>query len=149
MKTIEHLEHVIGLVEQAYATKPARYIVGVIEFLFGWCFVAVVVGVVVMYFFPPLRGETPRFIIGWDWRNLPGAILGLLAGIQKFRASVRGSKEKDGFSSPTTSNPRLVSYLAASGGVHGLRKRVARNRVIALSFFLFLILFGALLVYLH
>ena len=46
---------------------------------------------------------------------------------------------------PTTSNPRLVSYLAA-GGFHGLRpmryeKRVARNRFFGLAALLFVILF--------
>jgi hypothetical protein len=93
MKAVEHLEHVIGLVERAYATKAMRYIVGAIEFLFAWCVVFVGVGLVVMYFFPPPRGEAMGFFIGWDWRNLPGALLGLFAGIQKFRASVRGSKD--------------------------------------------------------
>ena len=129
MKTIERLEQVIGLVERVYATKPARYIVGAIEFLFAWCFVAVVVGLLVTYCYPPPPGETPMFIFGWDWRNLPGALLGLFVGIQKFRGSIRGPKEKDGFSSSTNSEPRLVNY----GGVQGLRKRLARNRVIALS----------------
>jgi hypothetical protein len=46
---------------------------------------------------------------------------------------------------PTTSNPRLVSYLAA-GGFHGLRpmryeKRVARNRFLGLVVVLFVVLF--------
>jgi hypothetical protein len=52
------------------------------------------------------------------------------------------------FHGPTTTNPKLVSYLAA-GGVQGLRplryeKRVARNRTIALVIILFTILFGVL-----
>jgi hypothetical protein len=56
------------------------------------------------------------------------------------------------FRGPTTSNPRLVNYLAA-GGVQGLRplryeKRVARNRVIVFAAILFVILLGTLLVYL-
>jgi len=46
---------------------------------------------------------------------------------------------------PTTSNPRLVSYLAA-GGFHGLRpmrreKRVARNRLLGFVAVLFVVLF--------
>ncbi len=50
------------------------------------------------------------------------------------------------FTGPSTSNPRLVNYLAA-GGVHGLRplrkeKRVARNRFIFFSTLLFLGMFG-------
>jgi hypothetical protein len=55
------------------------------------------------------------------------------------------------FRRPTTSNPRLVRYLAA-GGVQGLRplryeKRVARNRFIAFAAGLFLLLLGMILVY--
>ena len=63
MNTIEHIERV-------YSTKPVRYIVGAIEFLFTWCLVAVVVGLLITYFFPPARGEERIFIFGWDWRNL-------------------------------------------------------------------------------
>jgi len=56
---------------------------------------------------------------------------------RRFRAHFRG---------PSTTNPKLVSYLAA-GGIQGLRplrieKRVARNRFIAMAIFLFLILLG-------
>ena len=55
------------------------------------------------------------------------------------------------FRRPTTSNPRLVAYLAA-GGVQGLRplryeKRVARNRFIWFTIFLFAMLLGIILVY--
>ena len=57
------------------------------------------------------------------------------------------------FRRPTTSNPRLVTYLAA-GGVQGLRplryeKRVARNRFIALVIFLFVILIGIISFFAH
>ncbi len=139
MRAIEHLEHVVGLVERTYATKPARYIVGAIEFLCAWCFAAVIVGLLVKHFFPPQHGETPIFLFGWDWRNLPGALLGVFAGSQRFLASVRGPKEKDGFSS----GPRPFNYQAADG-IHSLQKRVVRNRFIAMSVLLFLILSGAL-----
>jgi hypothetical protein len=62
---------------------------------------------------------------------------------QRFRNHLRG---------PTTTNPRLVNYLAA-GGVHGLRpmryeKRVARNRFILLVVVLFLILLGVISMFL-
>jgi cell division protein FtsB len=55
------------------------------------------------------------------------------------------------FRGPTTSNPRLVNYLAA-GGVQGLKplryeRRVARNRVIVLAGVFFLILLGILLLW--
>jgi hypothetical protein len=92
MKAIEHIEHALGRVEKIYATKPMRYLVGGIEFLIAWCMVAVAVGFAILYFFPPQRGAEPMFLFGWDWRNLPGALLGLIAGILRFRASVRGSK---------------------------------------------------------
>jgi len=57
------------------------------------------------------------------------------------------------FRRPTTSNPRLVTYLAA-GGVQGLRplryeKRVARNRFIVLVAVLFLILLGVISLFVH
>jgi hypothetical protein len=72
-----------------------RYIVGAIGFLLVWIVVAAVVGYVVWMFFPPSteqRAGTQHIYIGigLDWRNLPGTILGLLAGIQSFRVSVRG-----------------------------------------------------------
>jgi cell division protein FtsB len=52
------------------------------------------------------------------------------------------------FTGPSTSNPKLVNYLAA-GGVQGLRplrkeKRVARNRFVLFSALLFTVLFGTL-----
>jgi hypothetical protein len=75
--------------------KPIRYVVGVIGFLLVWFVVAVIVGLVVTFFFPPAHGEMVRLGIGLQWRNLPGDILGLLAGIQSFRASVREPKKKD------------------------------------------------------
>lgn len=54
---------------------------------------------------------------------------------------------------PTTSNPKLVSYLAA-GGVQGLRpmryeKRVARRRFFALTTLFFLLLTGIIWWYFH
>jgi hypothetical protein len=74
-------------------------------------------------------------------------------GVRKYDLPALWNRLRNHFSGPTTSNPRLVNYLAA-GGVHGLRplryeKRVARNRFIALALILFLILFGTLLVYLQ
>ena len=55
------------------------------------------------------------------------------------------------FRGPSTTNPKLVNYLAA-GGIQGLRpmryeKRVARNRFIALVVFLFVILLGITLAF--
>lgn len=74
-------------------------------------------------------------------------------GVRKYDLPALWNRLRNHFSGPTTSNPRLVNYLAA-GGVHGLRplryeKRVARNRFIVLAAILFLILLGTLLVWRH
>ena len=76
--------------------KQVSYIVGAIGFLLVWFVVAVVVGFIVTIIFPPTNSGTTRLGIVFDWRNLPGVILGLLAGIQSFRASVRQPKMKEG-----------------------------------------------------
>jgi hypothetical protein len=74
-------------------------------------------------------------------------------GVRKYDLPALWQRLCNHFRRPTTNNPRLVNYLAA-GGVHGLRpmryeKRVARNRFIALCIFLFVIMFGTLLVWLN
>ena len=73
-------------------------------------------------------------------------------GVRKYDLPALWGRLKNHFHGPTSNNPRLVNYLA-HGGVHGLRpmryeKRVARNRFIALCIFLFVIMFGTLLVWL-
>lgn len=70
-------------------------------------------------------------------------------GVRKYDLPALIERIKNHFRGPTTTNPKLVSYLAA-GGVQGLRplryeKRVARNRFIALAVFLFVILLGLIL----
>ncbi|MEI9962157.1 MAG: hypothetical protein WDM76_13800 [Limisphaerales bacterium] len=67
-------------------------------------------------------------------------------GVRKYDLPALWNRLRNHFRGPTTSNPRLVNYLAA-GGVQGLRpmryeKRVARNRFILLVIALFLILLG-------
>jgi hypothetical protein len=74
-------------------------------------------------------------------------------GVRKYDLPALWERVRNHFRGPTANNPRLVNYLAA-GGVHGLRpmryeKRVARNRFIALCIFLFVIMFGMLLVWLN
>lgn len=74
-------------------------------------------------------------------------------GVRKYDLPALWQRIRDQFRRPTTSNPRLVNYLAA-GGVHGLRplryeKRVARNRFILLVGFLFFILLGIFLAFLR
>jgi hypothetical protein len=72
-------------------------------------------------------------------------------GVRKYDLPALLRRIKNHFRGPTTTNAKLVSYLAA-GGVTGLRpmryeKRVARNRFIVLFVFLFVILLGIILVF--
>jgi hypothetical protein len=74
-------------------------------------------------------------------------------GVRKYDLPALWNRLRNHFRRPTTSNPRLVNYLAV-GGVQGLRplryeKRVARNRFIALAVALFLILLGVIYVFLR
>src|SRR3974377_605450 len=70
-------------------------------------------------------------------------------GVRKYDLPALFNRMRNHLRGPTTSNPRLVNYLAA-GGVQGLRplryeKRVARNRVVVFALILFFILMGILL----
>jgi hypothetical protein len=67
-------------------------------------------------------------------------------GVRKYDLPALWNRLGNHFRGPSTSNPRLVNYLAA-GGVHGLRplryeKRVARNRFIWLVVIVSVVLFG-------
>lgn len=69
-------------------------------------------------------------------------------GVRKFDFTALLQRLRTFFQGPSTSNPKLVNYLAA-GGVQGLRplrkeKRVARNRFILFAALLFVVLFGTL-----
>jgi hypothetical protein len=73
-------------------------------------------------------------------------------GVRKYDLPALVRRVRAHFRGPSTSNPKLVSYLAA-GGIQGLRplryeKRVARNRFIFFVVILFLALLGTLLVFL-
>ena len=72
-------------------------------------------------------------------------------GVRKYDLPALWNRLRNHFRGPTTSNPRLVNYLAA-GGVQGLKplryeKRVARNRFFVLVCFLVLGLLGLILVF--
>ena len=74
-------------------------------------------------------------------------------GVRKYDLTALFRRARSQFRGPSTTNPKLVSYLAA-GGITGLRpmryeKRVARNRFIALVIFLFLMLLGIIAVFVH
>jgi hypothetical protein len=69
-------------------------------------------------------------------------------GVRKYDFPAMLGRVRDAFRGPTTTNPKLVSYLAA-GGVQGLRplrkeKRIARNRFIVFTVFLFFMLVGVI-----
>ena len=73
-------------------------------------------------------------------------------GVRKYDLPALLRRLRQHFKGPSTTNPKLVSYLAA-GGIQGLRplryeKRVARNRFIFFVIILFLALLGTLLVFL-
>ena len=73
-------------------------------------------------------------------------------GVRKYDLPALLRRLRAYFHGPSTTNPKLVSYLAA-GGIQGLRplryeKRVARNRFIFFVVILFLALLGTLLVFL-
>ena len=72
-------------------------------------------------------------------------------GVRKYDLPALMRRLRNHFRGPSTTNPKLVSYLAA-GGIQGLRplryeKRVARNRFIALVAILFVILLGLIAVF--
>jgi hypothetical protein len=73
-------------------------------------------------------------------------------GMRKYDLPALLRRLKEHFRGPSTTNPKLVSYLAA-GGFQGLRplryeKRVARNRFIFFVIFLVLVLLGLCAVFL-
>jgi len=74
-------------------------------------------------------------------------------GMRKYDLPAMARRLRNHFRGPSTTNPKLVSYLAA-GGIQGLRpmryeKRVARNRFIVLVVILFLTLLGIIAVFVH
>lgn len=73
-------------------------------------------------------------------------------GVRKYDLPALLRRLREHFRGPSTTNPKLVSYLAA-GGIHGFRplryeKRVARNRFIFFVVCLVLILLGTFVVFL-
>ena len=72
-------------------------------------------------------------------------------GVRKYDLPALLRRLRDQFRGPSTTNPKLVSYLAA-GGIQGLRpmryeKRVARNRFFLLVIILFFTLLGIIAVF--
>ena len=67
-------------------------------------------------------------------------------GVRKYDLAALFRRIQNHFRGPSTTNPKLVNYLAA-GSLQGLRpmryeKRIARNRLLLLALFFLLILWG-------
>lgn len=81
-----------------------KYITAAIAFIFVWFVSSLLIGFILVLI---IRPDRPVFIgIGFDWINLPGTILGLLAGLHSAKATIRTAnakaskkKEKDNKSS--------------------------------------------------
>lgn len=74
-------------------------------------------------------------------------------GVRRYDLPALIGRVRNHFRGPSTTNPKLVSYLAA-GGVQGLRplryeKRVARNRFLVLVTGLFFVLLGLIWTYIR
>ena len=72
-------------------------------------------------------------------------------GVRKYDFPALLNRIRGHFRGPSTTNPKLVNYLAA-GGIQGLRpmryeKRVARNRFIVLVISILLVLLGVFVVF--
>jgi len=75
-------------------------------------------------------------------------------GVRKYDLPALWRRVRSHFHGPSTTNPKLVNYLAAGPGFQGLRplryeKRVARNRFIVLVGALFFILLAVLAMFVH
>ena len=74
-------------------------------------------------------------------------------GVRKYDFAGAWRRLRRHFQGPTASNPKLINYLAA-GSIKGLRplryeRRVARNRVIALTVLLVVVLWGVIAAFLR
>lgn len=74
-------------------------------------------------------------------------------GVRKYDLPALLQRIRNHFRGPSTTNPKLVNYLAA-GGIQGLRplryeKRVARNRFVVLAVFICVVLLGIALALLN
>jgi hypothetical protein len=69
-----------------------KYIVAVIAFVFIWFAVSFLIGLIMLAI---IRPDHPVVVgIGFDWINLPGTILGFLAGLHSAKASIRAANRK-------------------------------------------------------
>ena len=100
----------------------------------------------------PVFEEINRGKLATQTENEAPEIFNELGG-RKYDLPALFNRLRNHFRGPTTSNPRLVNYLAA-GGVQGLRplryeKRVARNRFFTLVIVVTAVLLGLFLMLRH
>jgi len=70
-----------------------KHIVAGFSFLFSWIGVVFLMGIVMVILFPPHEGKAVVGLV-LDIRNLPGNILGILAGVHSARVSLRSANKK-------------------------------------------------------
>ena len=71
-----------------------KYFMATFAFLFMFVGTAIVCGIIMNMVFPPSH-DIFFAGVGLDWRNLPGTVLGLLAGIHSARVSIRKAKDRE------------------------------------------------------
>lgn len=67
-----------------------KHIAPLFSFLFSFFGVAFIVGLALLLVFP--TKEAAVVGIGIDWRNLPGSLLGIWAGVYAWKASIRSAE---------------------------------------------------------
>jgi hypothetical protein len=78
MNTVQSLPRWLGV-------KFVRVVLGTLGFLIIWLAVAAGIGSLMVAVFPPSGGFVANVL---NWRNLPGSMLGIIAGAKVFRAIV-------------------------------------------------------------
>jgi len=69
-----------------------KYFTALFTFLFSFFGVAIIVGLALLMIFPT---KDPAVVgIGTDWRNIPGTLLGVWAGVHGWKTVMRKAREK-------------------------------------------------------
>jgi hypothetical protein len=69
-----------------------KYVVAGITFVFIWLAASFLIGLIMLVI---IRPDHPVVVgIGFDWINLPGTILGFIAGLHSAKASIRAANKK-------------------------------------------------------
>jgi hypothetical protein len=70
-----------------------QYFTALFTFLFSFFGLAFIIGLALLMIFPT---KGPAVVgIGMDWRNLPGTLLGLWAGVHGWKTVMRKAREKE------------------------------------------------------